>query len=327
MALLVGVALSAIAPATNAQLTGYVKADGSSTVYPITTASAELFRKEEPKVRVTVGISGTGGGFKKFLDDRPNLRTDISGASRPIKESEIRRAAELGIEYIELPVAMDGLAVMVHPSNSFCEHLTIAELKRIWEPGSTVNNWKDVRPGFPDLPIKLYGPGTNSGTFDYFTEVICGKEKASRSDYTASENDNALVQGVAGDAGSLGYFGYSYYESNKDKLKLVAVDGGDGPVKPSLEVVRAGQYRPLARPLFIYVNKEAAKRPEVRAFVDYLLNNAQSIVEHPRVNYVALPAEMYTIVKKRWADGVTGTVFADHSAAQGKSLAELFGAP
>lgn len=295
----------------SAQLSGTVKVDGSSTVAPITTAAAEMFREKEPKVRVTVGTSGTGGGFKKFLDADAGLRTDISDASRPIEPPEVSKAAEVGVRFIEVPIAIDGLAVMVHPSNTFCDHLTIEELKKIWQPESTVNNWKDVRKGFPDMPIKLYGPGTDSGTFDYFTEVVCGKERASRSDYNASENDNTLVQGVAGDKGSLGYFGYSYYEANKGKLKLLAIDNGDGkPIKPSLETIRANAYHPLSRPLFLYVNAESYKRPEVKAFMAFIVDNARRIVEHPKVNYVAFPDEIYSLVGKRLKDGKTGSFMA-----------------
>jgi len=304
-------------------LVGRVKVDGSSTVAPISMAGAELFQTEQEKVQVTVGISGTGGGFKKFLDPKPGLRTDICDASRPIKESEMAKAAELGVEFIEIPVAIDGLAVMVHPSNKFCDHLTVSELKRIWEPGSAIQNWKDVRPGFPNLPLKLYGPGTDSGTFDYFTEVIVGKEDASRSDFTASESDNVLVQGVAGDAGSLGYFGYSYYEANKTKLKLLAIDNNDGkPVLPNVDVIRKGHYRPLSRPLFLYVNKASLQRPEVKAFLDYVLGNAVKIVEHPRVNYVALPNAIYDLAKDRLAKGKTGSAMAhaDHAT----DLVEIF---
>ncbi len=304
------------------QLSGTVKVDGSSTVAPIMMAAAEMYQAKERKVRVTVGISGTGGGFKKFLDSQPGLRTDISDASRPIKEAEISKAAELGIKYLEFPIAIDGLAVMVHPSNTFCDHLTVDELKKIWEPGSSVNNWKDVRKGFPDLALKLYGPGTDSGTFDYFTEVINGKEKASRSDYNASENDNTLVQGVAGDKGSLGYFGFSYYEANKGKLKLLAVDGGDGkPVKPTIETIRKGQYHPLARPLFIYVNAESYERPEVRSFVGFVMDSAGRLVEHPKVNYVAFSDEVYQLGTKRVQAGKTGSVMTGVPA--GADMAEL----
>lgn len=303
-----------------------VKVDGSSTVAPITSAAAELFQGEHPGVHVTVGISGTGGGFKKFLTDKPELRTDISGASRPIKESEIELAAKVGVEFIEIPVAIDGLAIIANPRNKFCEHLTVVELKKIWEPGSTINNWNQVREGFPDQPLRLYGPGTDSGTFDYFTEVIVGKEKASRSDYTASESDNVLVMGVAGDEGALGYFGFSYYEANKAKLKLLGVDNGNGTaVKPSLEIVRGGGYEPLSRPLFIYVNRTAAERPEVQAYVHYLLDSGRSIVEHPRVNYVALEDALYGLVKKRFESRTTGSAMANSKGGAKRDLKSVFG--
>ncbi|HEY3245949.1 MAG TPA: PstS family phosphate ABC transporter substrate-binding protein [Phycisphaerae bacterium] len=302
-----------------------VKVDGSSTVAPITMAVAERFKSEQPGIDVTVGISGTGGGFKKFLDPQPDLRTAINDASRPIKASEIETAAKLGIEFIELPIGMDGLAVMVNPKNTFCDSLTVAELKRIWEPASTINNWRDVRAGFPDLPLKLYGPGTDSGTFDYFTEAIAGKEKASRSDYTASENDNTLVQGIAGDPGALGYFGFGYFEANQGKLKLLGIDSSDGhPVKPSLQTVRDGTYKPLSRPLFIYANKSAVARPEVRAFVEFYLTHAQSIVEHPKVGYVALSDELYTLARERFRAGITGSVFGGHESVGVKSLVDLY---
>lgn len=317
----------AAAQSAQGQLSGRVKVDGSSTVAPITMAAAEMFRAKEPKIDVTVGISGTGGGFKKFLDADKALRTDISDASRPIKAAELKSAGELKVDFIEIPIGIDGLAVMVNPSNSFCDHLTLAELKKIWEPGSKINNWKDVRAGFPDLALKLYGPGTDSGTFDYFTEVVNGKEKACRDGFNASENDNTLVQGVSGDAGSLGYFGYSYYEANKGKLKLLGIDNGDGkPVKPNLDLIRGGKYHPLSRPLFIYVNAESAKRPEVKAFVDFYLANATKIVEHPKVNYVAFPSELYELAKKRFADGKTGSVMA--AAPPGTTdLVELYKKP
>ncbi len=313
--LVAGMLVCTLAGPAAAQLSGRVRVDGSSTVAPITMAAAELFGEEHSGVRVTVGISGTGGGFKKFLDSKPELRTDISDASRPISEVEMKLAQKLGIEYVELPIGIDGLAVMVHPSNAFCDHLTVDELKRIWEPGSVINNWKDVRPGFPDLPMKLYGPGNDSGTFDYFTEVIVGKAKASRSDYAASENDNTLVQGIAADKGSLGYFGYSYYEANHDKLKILGIDPGSGkPVMPTLDTIRGGSYVPLSRPMFLYVNKESYQRPEVRAFLAYMLDNAKTIVEHPRVNYVALPPELYELARERLQKGLTGSVMASESA-------------
>ena len=301
------------------ELSGSVKADGSSTVAPITMAAAEMFQGEHPRVRVTVGISGTGGGFKKFLDDQPSLRTDISDASRPIKESELSRAEKLNIQFFEVPIAIDGLSIVVNPSNGFCGHLTTAELKRIWEPGSKIRNWKDVRDGFPDLPLKLYGPGTDSGTFDYFTEVIVGREKASRSDYTASESDNVLVQGVAGDKGALGYFGHSYWQENKSKLKLVAIDNGDGkPVAPTTtDIIRGGEYIPLSRPLFLYVNAESYRRPEVRAFLDFFFEHAREIVEHPRVGYVGLSDELYKMGVQRLQSGATGS--AMNAAPKGVS--------
>lgn len=292
-------------------IAGTVKIDGSSTVAPISTAAAELFQQKYKNVRVTVGISGTGGGFKKFLDAQPSLRTDINDASRPIRESEVKQAQTVGVQFVELPIALDGIAVAAHPSNSFCDHLTVDELKRIWEPESKISNWRDVRKDFPDLPIKLYGPGTDSGTFDYFTEAIVGKEKASRSDYTASENDNMLVQGVAGDPGSLGYFGYAYYEANKAKLKLLGVDNGDGkPIKPSLATIRDGKYKPLSRPLFFYVNADSGKRPEVRAFVEFFFTDPKSIVEHKRVNYVSLPDELYALARTRFKEGKAGSAMA-----------------
>ena len=302
------------------KLSGSVKLDGSSTVAPITMAAAELFMEQFPRVRVTVGISGTGGGFKKFLDQKESLRTDISDASRSIKPSELERAAKLGIEFIEFPIGIDGIAVMVHPSNSFAKYLTVAELKRIWSPGSSITNWSQIRKGFPDLNLKLYGPGTDSGTFDYFTKAICGKEKASRSDYTASESDNVLVRGIAGDKGSLGYFGYSYYAANRDKLGLVAIDNNNGsPVEPSLDVIRGGTYKPLSRPMFLYVNKTAYQRPEVKAFLGFFFENARTIVEHPRVNYVALSNALYDLGRQRLDAGKVGSAIA----AAGESTASL----
>jgi phosphate transport system substrate-binding protein len=273
-----------------------------------------------------VGVSGTGGGFKKFLDSNADLRTDINDASRPIKPVEVEKAKKVGIEFIEVPIAVDGIAVVVNPGNTFCNHLTVAELKAIWAPQSKIRNWRDVRDGFPDRPLKLYGPGTDSGTFDYFTEVIVGKEKASRSDFTMSEDDNVLVQGVNGDAGGLGYFGFSYYEANKSKLKLLAVDNNDGrPVKPSLDVIRGGSYKPLSRPLFLYVNKATYRRPEVRAFLAFYYANAQMIVEHPKVNYVALGDAVYEAAVARLEKGVTGSAIARAKGGQSADLAEVYG--
>ncbi len=276
-------------------LTGAVSVDGSSTVYPITEAVAEEFGIENPGVRVTVGISGTGGGFKKFCAGE----TDISDASRPIKESERERCAQRGIEPMEVRVAYDGIAVVVNAENDFVDCLTVEELKRIWEPGSEVTRWSEVRKGWPDAEISLYGPGTDSGTFDYFTGAIVGEEDASRPDYTASEDDNVLVQGVAGDRYALGYFGYAYYAENKDKLKAVGIDDGNGCVSPSPETVRSGAYTPLSRPLFIYVKKAALARPEVAAFVRYYLTHAEEFV--PQVGYVPLRPEEYRAALERVA--------------------------
>ncbi|UCF18747.1 MAG: PstS family phosphate ABC transporter substrate-binding protein [Gemmatimonadota bacterium] len=270
-----------------AGLSGAVRIDGSSTVFPITEAVAEEFQRENSEVRVTVGISGTGGGFKKFCSGE----TDISDASRQIKDTEIEACAAEGIEPIEITVGYDGLAVMVNPANDFVDCLTVDELKRIWEPGSQVTTWQDVRSFWPAEEIKLYGPGTDSGTFDYFTEAIVGEEDASRPDFTASEDDNVLVQGVTGDRYSLGYFGYAYYAENTDKLKLVAVDGGAGCVAPAEATVKDGTYAPLSRPLFIYVKEQSLQRPEVMAFVEYTLMNAAELV--PQVGYVALGADSY----------------------------------
>jgi phosphate transport system substrate-binding protein len=268
-------------------LSGFVRVDGSSTVFPVTEAVAEEFQIANPNARITVGISGTGGGFKKFCAGE----TDISDASRPIKDTEREMCAEAGIEPLEITVAYDGLAVMVNPGNDFAACMTVDELKRIWEPGSTVSRWSQVREGWPDEEMKLYGPGTDSGTFDYFTEAIVGEEDASRPDFTASEDDNVLVQGIAGDPYSLGYFGYAYYAENTDKLKLVAVDGGNGCVEPTPETVESGEYAPLARPLFIYVARSALEKPQVDAFVRYYLEQARLLV--PQVGYVPLRDQQY----------------------------------
>ena len=274
--------------AADKKLTGAIKIDGSSTVFPITEAVAEEFKKIQPGVNVTVGISGTGGGFKKFTVGE----TDINDASRPIKDVEKKVAEEKKIEYIDFPVAYDGITVVVNKQNTWVDKLTVQELKKIWEPGSTVKKWSEVRPGWPDVAIKLYGPGTDSGTFDYFTEAINGKEKACRSDFTPSEDDNVLVQGVAGDKGALGYFGYAYYAENKDKLKVVPIDAGKGPVTPEDKTINDGTYKPLSRPIFIYVSKAAMQRPEVKEFVKFYLTSAPKLV--PQVGYTKLPDNMYS---------------------------------
>ena len=268
-------------------LTGTVQIDGSSTVFPISEAVAEEFGLVESKVRVTVGVSGTGGGFKRFCAGE----TDINDASRPIKESETQACADAGVEWIELKVAFDGLSVLVNPSNDFVECLTVEDLKRIWEPSSHIKSWNGVRPDFPDQHLSLYGPGTDSGTFDYFTEAVVGEEDASRPDYTASEDDNVLAQGIAGDENALGYFGFAYYEENADKLKLVAVDNGSGCVRPSTETIKSGSYAPLSRPLLLYVKKTALQRPEVVAFLRFYLENASALVKD--VGYVPLSEADY----------------------------------
>ena len=261
--------------------------DGSSTVFPITEAVAEEFRKGNRGVRLNVGISGTGGGFKRFVEGQ----TDINDASRPIKPSEAAAAAANGIEYLELAVAIDGLSVVVSPKNDFVDCLTVEQLKDIWEPGSSVDSWNDVDPTWPDEKLRLYGPGTDSGTFDYFTEVIVGQAQASRPDYTASEDDNVLVQGISGDRNALGYFGYAYYIENPGKLKIVAVDGGDGCVAPSETTIQDGTYQPLARSLLIYVNKASLARPEVKAFLEFYMDNGSELATE--VGYIGLSDQEY----------------------------------
>jgi len=274
-------------PAGTSQLSGTVKIDGSSTVFPISEAVIEEFHKKYPDTRVTVGTSGTGGGFKKFCADE----TDINDASRQIEDPEKELCTKNGIEWEEFRVAFDGLSVIVNPQNTWVDHLTVAELKKIWEPGSAIKTWRDVRPEFPDEKMILVGADTDSGTFDYFTKAIVGTEKSSRSDYTASANDNVLVQAVAGEKYALGYFGYAYYVENKDRLKLVAIDAGKGAVLPSDRTINDGTYEPLSRPLFIYVNKESLKRPEVREFVRYYLTDGKELVHE--VGYVKMPDSMY----------------------------------
>lgn len=283
-----------------------IKIDGSSTVYPITEAVAEEFQKvKKGAIKVTVGISGTGGGFKKFCRGE----TDISNASRPIVKKEMDACKQSGIDYIELPVAYDGIAVMVNPKNTWVTSMTVAELKKIWEPAAEgkVTKWKQLNPNWPEVTLKLYGPGVDSGTFDYFTEAIVGKTRASRGDYTASEDDNILVQGIASDIGGLGYFGYAYYAENPDKLKLVAIDGGKGPIFPSIETVMNGTYTPLSRPIFIYVNRKSVQRQEVKEFVEFYIKHAPKLVK--QVKYIPLPDRAYKLVEERFNKKLTGTVF------------------
>ena len=270
------------------QLTGTVEIDGSSTVAPVTEAVAEEFRSVAPKVLVNVGISGSGGGFKRFTAGE----TDISDASRHIREKEAATAAENGIEYYEFLVALDGLSVLVNPNNDFVDCMTIGQLNMVWKPESTVSTWSDLDPSWPDKRINLYGPGTDSGTFDYFTEEVNGEAKLSRADYTASEDDNVLVQGISGDRNALGYFGFSYYAASADKLKLVEIDNGNGCVSPTIETIANGTYSPLSRPLFIYVNKQRAQqRTDLRSFVEFYMENGAQLAEE--VGYVPLSPESY----------------------------------
>ncbi|MDE2968924.1 MAG: PstS family phosphate ABC transporter substrate-binding protein [Chloroflexota bacterium] len=268
-------------------LRGAIEIDGSSTVQPITSAVAEEFKKLHNGVNPNVATSGTGGGFKRFTSGE----TAISNASRTIKDEEAADAASNGVEFIELLVAADGLSVVVHPDNDFATCLTVDELKAMWEPGSSINNWNQVRPDFPDRKLELYGPDTDSGTFDYFTEEIVGETQASRDDYSPSANDNFLVQGISGDRNSLGYFGYAFYLENSSALNVVAVDNGHGCVEPTPETIKSGEYEPLSRPLFIYVNRAKLQRPEVRAFVEFYLDNAAELAAE--VGYVALTDAEY----------------------------------
>jgi len=300
------------------KLKGTVKIDGSSTVYPISTAVAEEFGKIHPRVRVTVGLSGTGGGFKKFMVGE----TDISDASRPVKEKEIKKGKKHGISFIELPVAYDGISIVANKSLTFLDYITPAELKKIWEPGSKVNNWHQVRSSWPNKPLVLYGPGTDSGTFDYFTGKINGEEQACRSDYTASANPNILVQGIAGDKSGFGFFGFAYYLNNKDKLRLVPVKvGNNKPVAPSFKTINNGSYKPLSRPIFIYVKPESAKRPEVDAFVKFYLDHDGELGQE--AGYVALPKGFSDSVKKRYRNRVTGSALTGHNNG-GKTLPEIY---
>jgi phosphate transport system substrate-binding protein len=267
------------------ELSGRIQADGSSTVGPFTSRAAERFQQENGGVQITVGVSGTGGGFERFCAGE----TDLSDASRPIDDDEKHACDAKGIEYVEFQVANDALTVVVNTENDWATCLTVDELKTIWEPGSKVDNWSEVKPDFPDQKLSLFGPGTDSGTFDYFTGEINGEEGASRSDYSASENDNVIVQGVAGEKGGMGYFGFSYYEENQDTLKALEVDGGDGCVAPSVETAQDGSYKPLARPLFVYAKTESFQKPEVQAFIQYTLDNAIEIAEE--ADFVPLTEE------------------------------------
>ncbi len=297
-----------------------IKVDGSSTVYPITEGIAEDFQKSKKSaIKVTVGISGTGGGFKKFCRGE----IDIADASRPILAKEMEECTKAGIKYFEVPIAFDALTVVVNPKNSFIKQLSVEQLKKAWEADAQgkVTTWKQIDPSFPDTPLKLYGPGADSGTFDYFTEAINGKSKSSRGDYTASEDDNVLVQGVSRDNGALGYFGYAYYEENKTKLRSVPIINKQGKaIGPSEASVIDGSYNPLARPIFIYVSEAAYKKPEVKEFVEFYLKNAAKISKE--VKYVPLPASAYTLGAEHLSKGKLGTVFGG-KAEVGVTIEEL----
>ena len=278
---------SASASAATEKLSGEIRIDGSSTVFPITEAVAEEFLAVNPDVKVPVGVSGTGGGFKKFIAKE----TDINDASRKIKEEEATTAKDAGIAYTAIEVAYDGLSIVVNKENTWATSMTLDELKKLWAPDSTIKTWKELRAEWPDEAIKLYAPGTDSGTFDYFTEAVNGKAGAIRSDFVASEDDNVLVQGVAGDKNALAFFGFAYYEENMDKLQVVSIDSGKGAVTPTFDTIKDGSYAPLSRPLYLYVNNEAMARPEVKAFLTFYLESAPDLVKE--VGYVALPAEKY----------------------------------
>jgi phosphate transport system substrate-binding protein len=304
-------------------LSGTIRVDGSSTVFPISEAVAEEFQRANPDVRPTVGISGTGGGFQKFCRGE----TDISDASRPIRAAEMEACKSAGIDYIELPIAYDGLAVVVHPSNTWATSMTTAELKTLWQPEAQrkVTRWNQVRSSWPDREIRLFGAGVDSGTFDYFTEAINGKEKASRGDFTSSEDDNVIVQGVGGDEAALGYLPLAYVEQNRSALKLVPIDdgkadNGSGPITPSADTVRNGTYQPLSRPLFIYVARKAADRPEVQQFVESYFSSPELIRE---VGYVELTPELYNLAKGHFAERKVGTAFGSGGSQVGMTLEAL----
>lgn len=324
---LMGAALAAItaiglSSTTASAQSKIIKIDGSSTVFPITEAVAEEFQKANPGVKVTVGISGTGGGFKKFCTGE----THISGASRPIKESEVTLCTgnkPKKVDYVALPVAYDALSVVVHPQNNWASSMTVSELKKLWEPTAQgkITRWNQIRPGWPNEKITLYGPGSDSGTFDYFTDKINGEEGASRGDYTASEDDNVLVQGVTGDKYALGYFGYAYFAENEGRLKAVAIDGekGKGAVAPSASTIETNTYQPLGRPIFIYVSKDSLNKPEVKSFVEFYLQNAPKLVAE--VGYVPLKQKGYDLGMDNLRKKVTGDAAAQAIVEELKKLA------
>ena len=303
---------------------GMIKLDGSSTVYPIMEAVVEEFQATRPKTKLTVGVSGTGGGFKKFCAGE----TDFSNASRPIKATESELCKKNGIEYIELPVAYDALTVVVNPKNTWLNSITVAELKKIWEPEAQgkITRWNQVNPAWPDQPIALFGAGVDSGTYDYFTEAIVGKEDMSRGDYTSSEDDNVLVQGVSGNVNALGFFGIAYYNANKDKVKALTIDdgkdeNGKGPQAATVDNVLKGVYQPLARPLFIYVSKKSAMRPEVAAFVNFMTANSVALTNE--VGYVPLTPSAVELAAARFEKRQVGSLFAHGGSQVGVTLEEL----
>jgi phosphate transport system substrate-binding protein len=304
-------------------VSGIIAIDGSSTVFPISEAAAEEFRQTSD-ARVTIGVSGTGGGFKKFC----NAETVMTGASRPIKPSEVLQCANNGVEYIELPVAYDGIALVVNPNNDWVAHITTAELKALWRPEAQaeVKRWSQLRTGWPDEEIHLFGPGVDSGTYDYFTAAVVGTEHSSRGDFTSSEDDNVLVSGVAMDRLALGFFGYAYYAENKSRLKLVPLDDGNdangrGPIAVSPATVVDGSYSPLSRPIFIYVSKGAAARPEVRAFTKFFIEHAPKLVAD--VGYIAMPERAYALVARRFEQGVVGSIFGGTGSRVGANVESL----
>lgn len=297
-----------------------IKIDGSSTVFPITEAVAEDFQiAKRGAIRVTVGISGTGGGFKKFCRNE----IDIVNASRPITHLEMEACKKEGVQYIEMPIAFDALTVVVNPKNTWSKTITVAELKKIWEPDAQgkINNWNQINPAWPDKRIKLYGPGADSGTFEYFTEAIVGKAKSSRGDFTASEDDNVLVQGVASDIYALGFFGFAYYIENRNKINAVAIDSGEGGVLPSAATVENTSYKPLSRPIFIYVNAKSTEKPEVHEFVNFYMNNAPELVTE--VKYFPLSKEVYNLNLEHLNKKKVGTVFTEGASGINVKLEEI----
>lgn len=314
------VAVFALSGTALAQQAFTIQVDGSSTVFPLSEAVAEGFQQQtQGRVRVTVGESGTGGGFRKFCRGE----TQISNASRPITASEMAACRAAGIQFVEIPVAFDALTVVVHPSNPV-RSITIAELRRVWEPNSTVTNWRQINPSYPDLPLVLFGAGTASGTFDYFTEAVVGRSRASRTDYTPTEDDNVTVQGVSSNRGGMGYFGLAYLHENQSRLRGLSIDNGAGPVEPSVENAENGTYAPLSRPMFIYVNAAELRRPQVQQFVQYFINNAGRYSS--QVGYIPLPANAYQTYLQRTQRRTQGTAFGGRQAI-GITITELLARP